>query len=214
MKAIDGPYNPELMTMLNGFSEWFVSHPMLDKLPVGGTVDLDHKYTSARHLKERQTKDYKTDKTAEGYPNNTHGIDLIRSNHMLPEDMRQPCKTINQKLNSWFGSKFCAVMMYYPPGGYMDWHNNANCPGYNTLISYSETGDGWFKFQDPITKEFHKMKDKSGWTVKAGYFGSWKEPDKIYWHCASTKTHRITFGYVIPDENMWNMMIDDIIDVE
>lgn len=212
MKTLAGEYNPELMVMLNGFSEWFMSQPEISELPIAGKPDPDEYYVSKEYLEKLQAMDYKVDKEASGYPNHTHGLDLMRFNDKLPEHMREPCKKINKQLNAWFGSKFCAVMMYYPPNGYMDWHNNGNCPGYNTLISYSHTGNGWFAYQDPEDRTFHVAADQKGWMVKVGYFGAFDEPDKLIWHCAGTKTHRITFGYVIPDEYMWNMMVDDITD--
>jgi hypothetical protein len=55
------------------------------------------------------------------------------------------------------------------------------------------------------------MNDEPGWTVKAGYYGDKHEDDKIYWHCARAYEERLTLGYVIPDENMWNMALEDII---
>ena len=58
------------------------------------------------------------------------------------------------------------------------------------------------------------MEDEPGWTVKVGYYGSFKEPDKIYWHCARAYDERITLGFVIPDEEFWKMMIDDLKDVQ
>ena len=214
MDFLPTPYNPELMCMLDKFSEWFMEQEDLHKLPFHGNKDPTKYYVSEEYLAIMQAKDPKTDLSAEGFPSFTHGIDLSRDNHRLPPHMRKPCTDMHKKLNAWFGAKFCAVMMYYPPGGYMDWHNNSNCPGYNTLISYSHDGDGWFMFQDPITKAYHKMHDQPGWQVKVGYFGGHNEPEKKMWHCAATNTHRITFGYVIPDKFMWDMMCDDIKDVE
>lgn len=213
MKLLRGAYNPELMQILNGFSEWFMKQPNLDKLHFNGKPDPEGYYTSEEYLDVMKAKDPKKDKTACGYPNHTHGIDLIRNNNVLPKNMRDPCLKTNKTLNAWFGSKFCAVMMYYPPNGFMDWHTNTNCPGYNTLISYSHTGDGSFTYQDPKTKAFVKIPDTKGWSIKVGYFGSLEEPENIYWHSAKTNTHRLTFGYVIPDLNMWEMMCDDIKDI-
>ena len=34
--------------------------------------------------------------------------------------------------------------------------------------------------------------------------------DNVYWHCARAYEDRLTLGFVIPDENMWEMMIEDI----
>ena len=213
MLTLTGPYNPELMKMLNEFSTWFMMQPHIDTMEVNGKPDPNGWYVSKEYLFQMQAKDPKTDKTAQGHPNHTHGIDLIQFNHKLPEHMQQPCKDINKKLNSWFGSKFCAVMMYYPPDGFMDWHTNCNCAGYNTLITYSHTGASSFTWQDPISEQFIIVPDKRGWSIKTGYFGRHDEPNDTIWHSAETQTHRITFGYVIPDKNMWKMMSADMKDM-
>jgi hypothetical protein len=54
------------------------------------------------------------------------------------------------------------------------------------------------------------MPDKPGWFAKVGYYGHLGEPDKVYWHCARAYGPRLTFGYVIPDESLWEMMVADI----
>ena len=56
------------------------------------------------------------------------------------------------------------------------------------------------------------MYDEPGWTAKVGYFGTNEEKDKIFWHCARAYEDRLTLGFVIPDQNMWEMMCDDIQD--
>ena len=37
-----------------------------------------------------------------------------------------------------------------------------------------------------------------------------KEKDKLYWHCARAYEDRLTLGFVIPNKNFWEMMIEDI----
>ena len=79
------------------------------------------------------------------------------------------------------------------------------------IYKWSKEGKGFFRYQDPITKEIITMNDAPGWTVKCGYYGSWHEKDRIYWHCANAKEEeRFTLGYIIPHEGMWQDMIDDI----
>ena len=56
------------------------------------------------------------------------------------------------------------------------------------------------------------MYDEPGLTAKVGYFGTNEEKDKIFWHCARAYEDRLTLGFVIPDQNMWEMMCDDIQD--
>ena len=54
----------------------------------------------------------------------------------------------------------------YPPGGYISWHNNANASAYNLIFTWSETGDGYFKYIDGETKEEIVIKDKPVGNVK------------------------------------------------
>jgi hypothetical protein len=92
----------------------------------------------------------------------------------------------------------------------MGWHNNWNASGYNILLSYSKTGNGFFRYLDPITKEIVTMEDKPGWTCKVGYYGRGREPDKVYYHCAGSYEPRITLGFVVPHLEIWRSMIEDI----
>ena len=149
-------------------------------------------------------------KKVDGFPEKTHGIDLMR--YTTPyQSVRDALKRLDTELLAWSGSRNNAVKMLYPKGGYMGWHHNANASGYNILLSWSEKGTGYFRYQDPITKEIVTMWDTPGWTCKVGYYGSWTETDKIYWHCASAEhEERFTLGYIIPHEGMWSDMIEDI----
>ena len=215
MELLNPPYNTELMQMLNGFSEWFFKQD-LSKIPLKNK-DKANKglfYTSEGHLLDRQQQESVRHPEIAGYPSECYGIDLmaVAREGAIPQSMVPAISDINRDLNAWFGSKFCAVQMYYPPGGYMNWHHNANCPGYNILMSYSQDGNGFFRYQDPVSKEIITMEDVPGWTAKVGYYGPLNEPDKVIWHCAKTFSGpRLTFGYVIPDEAMWEMMCEDIL---
>lgn len=147
-------------------------------------------------------------KKVDGFPEVTRGIDMAR---YTPPTLSTPLKQLDEDLLAWSGSRNNAVKMMYPKGGFMGWHHNANAPGYNILLSWSKEGKGFFRYQDPITKEVITMQDTPGWTCKVGYYGAWHEKDRIYWHCASAEhEERLTLGYIIPHEGMWNDMIDDI----
>jgi hypothetical protein len=126
-------------------------------------------------------------------------------------ELRQALKLLDDRLIAWSGSRNNAVKMLYPKGGYMGWHTNANAPGYNIILSWSEKGTGFFRYQDPITKEFVDCMDTPGWTCKVGYFGRFSEPEKIIWHCANAaQEERVTLGYIIPHLGMWESMCEDI----
>lgn len=205
MQSIDRNLNPDLLKILNNFSNWFFSQD-ISQIKVKGTpetADQKEYYTSTEYLNSIDKEKHI------GYPEITYGIDLMMI-ESTPASFRDHIMKMDKELNAYFGSKFCAVKMYYPKNGYMGWHNNHNCPGYNILLSYNKSGKGFFRYQDPITREIVTMFDKPGWFAKVGYYGHLKEPDKVYWHCARTYDDRLTLGFVIPDENMWNMMIEDL----
>ncbi len=120
-------------------------------------------------------------------------------------------REVSTELSQMLGARNQAVNVYYPSGGFMGWHNNWNAYGYNILLSYNEVeGGGVFKYLDPVTKEVVTMPDKKGWSCKVGYYGSKKEPEKIYYHCAGSTTPRITLGFIVPELDMWRDMIEDI----
>lgn len=147
-------------------------------------------------------------KKVDGFPERTNGIDL---NRWSPPELNVPLKKLDFDLMNWSGCRNSAVKMLYPKGGYMGWHHNANAPGYNILLSWSKEGKGYFRYQDPKTKEIVTMHDTPGWTCKVGYYGPWHEPDRIYWHCANAKEEeRFTLGYIIPHIGLWQDMVDDI----
>lgn len=158
----------------------------------------------------KQYLEYMQDKKVDGFPEITHGCDLGQWRPPQPE-LQTALKKLDTDLLAWSGSRNNAVKMLYPKGGYMGWHHNANAAGYNILLSWSKDGTGYFRYQDPITKEITTMNDTPGWTCKVGYYGKWKESDRIYWHCANAQyEERFTLGYIIPHLGMWEDMCTDI----
>jgi hypothetical protein len=83
----------------------------------------------------------------------------------------------------------------YPKNGYMGWHTNADTPYLRCYITYSENGDSYFKYRDPITKEIITDKDNVGWTLR--YFKISNKIDELLWHCVYSNTTRISMGYKI-----------------
>ena len=202
MKVIEGELSQEVLDIVEPFSTWFFEQNP-DTIKTIGETDKDEYHTSNEYL------DYIEDKGHEGFPEEKYGIDLtiIES---TPIEYRDKIIEVTKKLNDFFGSQFNAVKMYYPKDGYMSWHNNHNVPGYNILMSYTKNGDGWFRYKDPATEEIITLYDKPGWTAKVGYYGHNEEPDKLYWHCARAYEPRLTLGFVIPNEEMWEMMCEDL----
>ena len=191
--------NKDLINLLNDYSTWFEG---IDKslIKVQGEKDINEYYTSEEYLSSINKKIH------EGYPEKTHGIDLVFCDS-TDDNIRKRIRQVDMDFNSVLGSERCAVKMYYPEGGYMGWHNNHNASGYNILFSYTKNGNGFFRYK---TDKLITMDDSPGWTAKVGYYGNNDEPDKLFWHCARAYEDRLTLGFVIPDKNFWEMMIEDI----
>ena len=126
-------------------------------------------------------------------------------------DYRKSYIRLDERLKTELGVQNSALSQFYPAGGYIGWHTNENASSYNLIFTWSETGDGYFEWVDPVTKDHFRMKDKKGWTCKAGYFGSSEETDKIIYHCASTDSRRITLSYTLGFSlEFWEDVIDHI----
>lgn len=162
--------------------------------------------TSKEYLLSQQSK------KVSGYPVAARGVDfntLIkhdRSNlHMLK--YVPVLQEINHEIQSFFCSRCTALMMYYPAGGFVDWHTNANAYGYNALLTYSKTGQGAFLYQHPHTKEIITLEDAPGWSLKLGSFDTWG--GSPLWHSAYTECERLTWSYIIPDD-MWRFVAEEL----
>lgn len=93
------------------------------------------------------------------------------------------------------GSHTSALLTYYPPGGYVGWHTNADANAYQILFTWSD-GNGFFRYWDNEKKEVVTHKDVKGWQARHYYFGSEKDhPSKLCWHSAYSAGQRITLAY-------------------
>lgn len=115
------------------------------------------------------------------------------------------------KVGMFLGTPRNALTMIYPNNGFIGWHHNGNAPGYNILMTYSQDGDGYFKYFDKTKNQIVEMKDPVGWSVKVGYYPDERtETDRVYWHCAATKKARMSIAWVLNHRDMWINMIEDI----
>ena len=192
--------NKEVMALLNNFSMWFEESGKKE-INVQGEPDKNEYYTSEKYFdtidKEKHV----------GFPEKAHGIDMGLLGSSVV-NFKERIRKVDSDFNAVLGAKHCAVKMYYPKGGYMGWHNNHNASGYNILFSYTKNGKGWFRYRE--NNSLVTMNDSPGWTAKVGYYGHSGEPDKLYWHCARAYEDRLTLGFIIPDKDFWEMMIEDI----
>lgn len=203
MKFIE--LNNEILNILENYSKWFFEQD-LSKLHIDdvGNHTLQSA-SSLEYLKEIQSKPMDKAKNAHPGP-----PEVVRNVHFgpgsrSPQEHKDASIKINDELVKHLGAMFSAVHVYYPKDGFMGWHCNWDVPGYNILINYN-AGDGWFKYWDSENESIATMYDPEGWSAKVGYYGGRENP---FWHCAGGGP-RITFGFVIPQKEMWEMMVEDI----
>lgn len=130
----------------------------------------------------------------------------------IADDLNKSEELINflKKLPMLLCGKQMAALSYYPPGGYIGWHNNANVPGYNLILTWSKTGDGYFTYINS-ENEFVKIKDKPGWSAKCCYFAPYTEPEKVCYHMAYTDCDRLTFAMIFgKNEELWKDIIYEL----
>ncbi len=214
MQAIS-KISTELLEILTEFSDFFYSRDFshleqyISKNPALKDIavkDKGEEATSMQYLQQALA-----DPKKYGYPRYSWGLEFnLDSVYFQDDELKAKAKETNNKLMNFFGARNNALQMFYPAGGYIGWHNNANAPGYNIVLSCNPGGDGEFEHWDHINNKLNVFKDEPGWNCKVGYFGSFNEPEKVYWHCARTRTPRLTFSYVIYDKNLWESMVDDI----
>ncbi len=206
--------NPALKELLNKFVEEFFEDDMdfVDKHIKNHDSDIH--CTSDEYLQRMQTKNHI------GFPEHSMLVGTCPSGwtghqDLLSENKRVMLVDMQKKINEFIGAKYNALCAYYPKGGHIGWHTNWNAPGYNILFTYNTTPNGYFKYQDPATKETHILKDTgSAWNIRVGYYGRMDEPDKILWHTAETESPRVNIAFVMDQEEMWLDMIDEIEDPE
>lgn len=208
--------NPDLLSILNEFSDYFFtkdlnhlesligSNPHIRKSSIKEKADEATSHEYLKNALKAPPLDY-------GFPRHSWGLELHHDRQFIEDaSLLEQCRLTNGKLMDFFGARNNALQMFYPAGGYIGWHTNCNAKGYNIVISCNPGADGYFVHYDHNNDKFNYFYDSPGWNIKAGYFGSDKEPEKMYWHAAKTNTPRVTLSYIIYDKNIWEDMMCDI----
>lgn len=163
----------------------------------------------------------------DGLPGDFVGINLnsdILKRHVgqfdgeFIQQARRKSDELDEELQDILGAKICALKMYYPAGGYIQWHTNWDSPGYNVVFTYSEKGQGYWRHVDskgatsvvPRLGNLVHIEDVPGWHCKAGYFGKKEETDRIVWHSAFTREPRLTLSYIVYDKAIWENLVDEL----
>ncbi len=204
--------NTRLLSLLQNLTDTFFNDDAVKNILNNSfkTIDQDiseHHPVSDEYLKkalELKLKDY-------GFPRAANGFGMGKTG---PEDNWKDFIPYQVKISSigkFLGSPYNALTMLYPNDGYIGWHHNGNASGYNILLTYSQDGNGCFKYYRQKTKEIIELPDIKGWSAKVGYYPNDRtETEKVYWHSAKTEKARISIAWILNHKKMWENMIADI----
>ena len=188
--------NKEMLDVLNGFSDEMLSKPSHN----------DEKYWTYNERSDITKGDYYTsrlylDDCLSRYPELVGPPDRYFAqpiSKMVRED-KETWGAFMQKVKYDFaaeiGAHTSALLSYYPPGGFVGWHNNYDASAYQVLFTWSETGEGYFEYYDKKTDQITRIHDVPGWQCRHYYFGSREEEDLHFWHAAYAGCQRITLAY-------------------
>lgn len=215
--------NKELLEILNGYVNLYNTEGFMNNVHLYCENENDQQ-SRDRWLSEEYLKEIiDMGQRHEGFPDHLvaynfkpHQPDQNRfedtADHNFRKSIMDNVYDLNSQMMFFLGVRNNALTSFYPPGGYISWHNNANAHAYNLIFSWSETGEGWFKYRNPVTGEIVHMQDHAGWQCKAGYFGHYGQPDKICYHAASTDCRRITVSFIFDISDGSLTLQDDVIE--
>jgi hypothetical protein len=211
--------NPDVLKALNNFLWYYENKDIVARnLKLHGEAK-DRKYFMSEKYRDEIIAQ---DTAHEGFPDAGHSYALKadRLHHIEGRESNPEAagfvtrySEYNTELCSLLSTRNNALTQMYPPDGFISWHNNANASAYNIIFSWSETGDGVFRYVDGHTGKEVVMQDKKGWQCKAGYFGAYHEPwYKRVYHAAETDCWRITVSYIFDRSDMSLGLQDDVIE--
>lgn len=209
--------NQEFIDILNEYKDILLHRDNVDDEPfiakelrVSGENQNAEDFISDEYMKDIISEG----RSHDGFPKVLKGFTGLKfqdDTHTNGDKIKEATKTLNSKLIEFLSCRNNALNACYPPGGFISWHNNANAAGYNIIITYSETGEGWFDYWDTEKKERVRIQDKPGWQAKMTYFGPYDSPEKLCYHAAYTDCYRITVAFVFQEANeFWQEVIEDL----
>jgi len=190
--------NQELLDELNGSLDKFLAiEGRNDRKyevwePHDGRTNGQH-YTSDEYIKEK----LKMGDKHSGFPEEHYSQPIGKMAREDPDKWGQIMWEIKKELPAFIGAHSNALFNYYPCKGHVGWHTNWNANAYQILFSWSETGESWFKYRDPETKEVVTVQDKPGWNCRHYYFGHQSERDHHCWHAMYTECERVTLAFKV-----------------
>ena len=188
--------NKGILERLEGFKDKFLAlgeHTNMQHRLYSSQDALDNPeyYCSEEYLQQVMA----TGQEHSGFPEEHVSMPINRMAQKNPEVFAEIRNEMRYEFASEIGAHTSALTNYYPPGGFVGWHTNWNANAYQVLFTWSETGDGYFKYWDLEKQEIVHIQDTKGWACRHYYFGHRGEPDKHCWHAAYAGCPRITLAY-------------------
>lgn len=191
--------NKDLLKTLDDTLDMFLEHKELcyelaSNLQVDVPVEEWEKYCQSEYLYELLENDLEHI----GFPEKAYGFQVAPGAAVRP-DVFEPLKQwTKHTLPMLFGARSNSLTSFYPPNGFVGWHTNWNAHGYQIIITWSETGDGYFSYYDAVHDEIITEPDVAGWQARWYRFGRKDEPDHHFWHTAWTNCPRFTLAFKFP----------------
>ena len=197
--------NKALLQTLNKFSVEMLSKQGYNDEKYWTYVERDDIHKGEFYCSEEYLKDCLSRDELIGPPDRYFAqpiSNMVRQDRDMWEDYMQMVK---YDFASEIGAHTSALLSYYPPGGFVGWHTNWDANAYQVLFTWSENGDGYFKYYDKQKDEIVTIQDKPGWQCRHYYFGSKEEQDLHCWHSAYNGTgQRITLAYKFVNDGSVN----------
>ena len=170
------------------------------------------------HIKRRGDPSFALDSYMLGVPESEYATHM-KSKHCFSCDVSPPalanidhpylrnedCQEILQlydQICTEIGASYIQPLLtYYPAGGYIGWHHNADSSGQNIFINWSRDGGGVYKTWNNLTREFEYFPDNKGWTIKSHNYRGWDEVEEkgFSWHAMTTESPRVSIALIIPE---------------
>lgn len=215
----DIPLNDYALEILKT-AEWFITDENYKHVKLQCENKIEHidRFTCDEELDRVMELSEQHDGFPEvivGHSFSTNNLRFVSNDPSIPQLIDSKLTEVIEKLAVEFTLKKNALFCVYPKNGYISWHNNANAPAYNFIFTWSETGDGWFKWYDMEKKEIITIPDKKGWQCKAGYFGPYNGPrNALCYHAARTNCLRMTIAFTLSmgdlSQGLQDWIIEDI----
>jgi len=204
--------NKEILNRLNGFINTINSLDIrlldIKERNIGNQVPAEklnkHYATSKDYLQRVLNK--ASENRFEGPPEIIKGIDIgVLYGSPIEGPWRDFADDVKYNFARELGVQQNALCCYYPPDGYIGWHDNRDAPGYTVLFNWSKGGDAFYRYRDWKTGEVHTIDDRPGWTCKTGWYGP---GDKSTFHCAMTNEPRWSIAFYARNKTMRDVIVD------